>query len=71
MATIEPILKQEAKPPVSQATYKTTFEILSFVTFDFHANRGCEGLLDLWNKVKRPGDPEFVSTKPGVMYGPS
>lgn len=61
LQTIEPILKQEAKPPVSQSTYKTTMEIVSGVTYTYHANRSCEGLLDLWNKVRRPGDPEFVS----------
>lgn len=61
LQTIEPILKQEAKPAVSQSTYRTTMEIVSGVTYTYHANRSCEGLLDLWNKVKRPEDPEFVS----------
>ncbi|CAK9784812.1 hypothetical protein CC85DRAFT_259921 [Cutaneotrichosporon oleaginosum] len=62
--TIERILKQKADPPVSQSTYKTTMEIVSGVTYTYHANRSCEHLLELWNKVKRPGDPEFGTPLP-------
>lgn len=59
--TIERILTQKTEPPVSASTHKLTMEIVSGVTYTYHANRSCEHLLELWNKVKRPGDPEFVS----------
>jgi hypothetical protein len=62
--TIERILKQKAEPPVSASTYKTTMEIVSGVTYTYHANRSCEHLLELWNKVKRPGDAEFGTPLP-------
>lgn len=64
MSTVEPILYQQVKPPVSNNTYKTTYDVLSDLTFRFGKDRGCEGLHELWVKVKSPADPDYGNALP-------
>ncbi|BEJ17623.1 hypothetical protein CspHIS471_0610240 [Cutaneotrichosporon sp. HIS471] len=64
LGSIERILKRNTVPQPSSATYKRVMEIVSGVTYDYHANSSCENLLDLWNNVKRPEDPEFGTKLP-------
>ncbi|BEI96299.1 hypothetical protein CcaverHIS631_0112480 [Cutaneotrichosporon cavernicola] len=64
LGSIERILKRNTVPQPSSATCKRVMEIVSGVTYDYHANSSCENLLDLWNNVKRPEDPEFGTKLP-------
>lgn len=59
--TVEPLCLQQTKPPISPQTYKTLMIFLSGLVHDFHTDPKCEGLLELWRRVKRPEDPDFVS----------
>jgi hypothetical protein len=36
-------------------------EILADLTYMYGGEKGCEGLIDLWKKVKLPQEPERVS----------
>lgn len=64
MATIEPIMNQTLKPPASMSTLKACRDILSDLTFNFSAEKGCEGLYEVWKRVKAPNDPEFGKELP-------
>lgn len=48
------------KPVVALPTYRLLVEILADLTNMYGGEKGCEGLLDLWKKVKSPQDPERV-----------
>lgn len=62
--TVEPLCLQQTKPPISPQTYKTLMIFLSGMIYSFHTDPKCDGLLDLWRKIKRPEDPEFGSPLP-------
>ncbi|KAL1408179.1 hypothetical protein Q8F55_004984 [Vanrija albida] len=58
LSVIESILLHHAKLPPSKKTYDTIMDIVSGLTNQFGRERGCEGLVDLWHKVKPPHEPE-------------
>jgi hypothetical protein len=60
MSPLEGVLLAQ-KPVVSLPTYRLLMEILADLTYMYGGEKGCEGLLDLWKKVKSPQDPERVS----------
>lgn len=64
LGAIERILKKKTEPPPSSSTYRRVMEIVSGVTYTYHANSSCEHLLELWNNVRRPEDPEFGTPLP-------
>ena len=62
MSPLETILTASpSKPLVSQSTYRLLTEVLADLTFMYGTEKGCEGLSDLWKKVKSPQEPERVS----------
>jgi hypothetical protein len=62
MAALEPILLAPAtKPLVSVATHRLLVDILADLTYNYGGEKGCEGLGELWRKVKMPQEPELVS----------
>lgn len=59
---LEVILTAPAsKPLVTAGTYKIMTEIVADLTFLYGQEKGCDGLLDLWKKVKLPQEPDNVS----------
>lgn len=36
-------------------------DILADLSYSYGMEKGCEGLVDLWKKVKLPQEPDFVS----------
>jgi hypothetical protein len=60
MSPLEGVLLAQ-KPVVSVPTYRLLMEILADLTYMYGGEKGCEGLLDLWKKVKSPQDSERVS----------
>ena len=40
-------------------------EILADLTYLYGQEKGCEGLLELWKKVKLPQESDFVSYRKG------
>ncbi|WWC87356.1 uncharacterized protein L201_002245 [Kwoniella dendrophila CBS 6074] len=65
LATLEPILlASPSKPLVSQPTYKLLTDILSDLTFTYGQEKGCEGLGELWKKVKLPQESEIGNPLP-------
>jgi hypothetical protein len=64
MTAVEPIVTQQLKPPPSMSTLKACRDILSDLTFCHYKERGCEGLYELWKRVKQPSDPEFGKQLP-------
>jgi hypothetical protein len=62
IASLEPILlATPAKPLVSTPTYKVITDILADLTYNYGKEKGCEGLIELWRKIKLPQEPETVS----------
>nr|XP_019008923.1 uncharacterized protein I206_06610 [Kwoniella pini CBS 10737]OCF47704.1 hypothetical protein I206_06610 [Kwoniella pini CBS 10737] len=65
LSSLEPILLAPAsKPLVSQPTYKLITDILSDLTFSYGLEKGCEGLAELWKKVKLPQESEIGNPLP-------
>ncbi|WVQ68769.1 uncharacterized protein L199_006978 [Kwoniella botswanensis] len=65
LSALEPILLAPAtKPLVSQPTYKLLTDILSDLTFSYGQEKGCEGLGELWKKVKLPQESEIGNPLP-------
>jgi len=48
------------KPLLSQPTYQLVSEVLAALTWQYGMLKGCEGLGELWRKVKLPQEPEIV-----------
>jgi hypothetical protein len=46
---------------ISSSTHRLLTEILADLTYMYGGEKGCEGLLDLWKRVKLPQEPEMVS----------
>lgn len=60
---IEVILTAPANRPVLTAqSHKMLTEILADLTYLYGQEKGCEGLLELWKKVKLPQESDFVSS---------
>jgi hypothetical protein len=65
LSPLETILLAPAnRAAVSPPTYRLLTEILADLTYMYGGEKGCEGLPDLWKKVKLPQEPERVSTIP-------
>ena len=58
------LLAPPNKAVVSSATHRLLTEILADLTYMYGGEKGCEGLHDLWKKVKMPQEPEMVSVSP-------
>jgi hypothetical protein len=62
MSPLETILLAPSnRAVVSPPTYRLMTEILADLTYMYGGEKGCEGLMDLWKKVKLPQEPERVS----------
>jgi hypothetical protein len=48
------------KATVSTSTHRLLTEIVADLTYMYGGEKGCEGLPDLWKKVKLPQEPEVV-----------
>nr|XP_018265924.1 uncharacterized protein I303_02301 [Kwoniella dejecticola CBS 10117]OBR88082.1 hypothetical protein I303_02301 [Kwoniella dejecticola CBS 10117] len=65
LSSLEPILLAPAtKPLVSQPTYRLMTDILSDLTFSYGQEKGCEGLGELWKKVKLPQESDIGNPLP-------
>ncbi|WVR04273.1 hypothetical protein IAU60_001273 [Kwoniella sp. DSM 27419] len=64
-ASIEPIfLAPSNKPLVSVQTHRLLTDILADLTFSYGMEKGCEGLMEMWKKVKLPQEPDFGNPLP-------
>ncbi|ORY24881.1 hypothetical protein BCR39DRAFT_545694 [Naematelia encephala] len=73
MAALEPILlAPPAKPLVSGNTHRIMTDILADLTYNFGAEKGCEGLGELWRKVKMPQESDLGKPLPAdhPLYTP-
>lgn len=62
LANVEPILlAPPTKPLVNQNTYRIIADIVGDLTFHYSHERGCEGLVELWKKIKLRSDDDGVS----------
>ncbi|WRT65209.1 uncharacterized protein IL334_002152 [Kwoniella shivajii] len=65
LSSLEPILLAPAtKPLVSQSTYRLITDILSDLTFSYGQEKGCEGLVEFWKKIKLPQESEIGNPLP-------
>ena len=55
------LLAPPMRPYISAATCRTMTDILADLTYMYGTETGCEGLLELWRKVKKPQQPDHVS----------
>lgn len=62
LAALEPILLPNPnKPLVNMQTHRMMLDVLGDLTYLYGAEKGCEGLSELWRKVKTPQEPDTVS----------
>lgn len=67
MSPLETILlASPSKPIVQPPTHRLLTEVLADLTFMYGTEKGCEGLADLWKKIKLPQEPERVSRGTGL-----
>lgn len=63
MSPLETILlASPSKPIVQPPTHRLLTEVLADLTFMYGNEKGCEGLADLWKKIKLPQESERVSS---------
>lgn len=68
MASLEPLfLPQLSKPSLSVPTHRIMTDILADLTYMYGAEKGCEGLTELWKKIKMPQEPDQVGLACGMM----
>lgn len=61
LGSLEPLLlAPPGKPLVSGPTQQVLTEVLAGLVYQYGNDKGCEGLRDLWLKVKLPQDNEMV-----------
>ncbi|OCF40210.1 hypothetical protein I317_05967 [Kwoniella heveanensis CBS 569] len=64
-SSMEPILLAPTqKPLVSAATHRLLSDILADLTFSYGMEKGCEGLVEMWKKVKLPQEADFGNPLP-------
>ena len=54
------LLAPPAKLLVSVSTLRMISDILADLTYNFAGEKGCEGLVELWKKVKMPQESDYV-----------
>lgn len=72
MAAVEPIVTNQLDPPPSTATLRWAVDVLAGLTYAYHNERGCEGLQELWKKIKLPEDMDIGRPLPDdfLLYSP-
>ncbi|WVQ97500.1 hypothetical protein IAU59_004614 [Kwoniella sp. CBS 9459] len=64
-SSMEPILLASTqKPLVSANTHRLLTDILADLTFSYGMEKGCDGLVEMWKRVKLPQEPDFGNPLP-------